>query len=73
MKVHADGRQIEPYFDDLLGNGALSRSSGKFHNATSQRQATINGQKKKRGGGALVQIIGLIHLPDTVWQPTNGC
>lgn len=50
IKVHADSLQIEQYFDDLLGNGALSHSSGKFDKAPPQRQATIN-QQKKQGGG----------------------
>lgn len=62
MKVHADTPQIEPYFHDLLGNGALSRSSGNFDDATSHRQATINGQKKQCvcvGGGT-----GANHRPD---------
>lgn len=52
--MHADSLQIEQYFDDFFGNGALSRSPGKFDNATARRQAMINRQKKA----------GANHRPD---------
>lgn len=51
--------------EDLWGNGSLSHSSRKFDKAMPRRQATINRQIK-RGKRGLVQITGLIHLPDNL-------